>query len=355
MTTTGIAAARKPPSDPSPRYLHEHPIEHATIKEVAPGVHWVRMPLPMAALEHINLWVLDDGDDFVMVDTGFAAEDTRENWNIIFDGPLAGRRANRLICTHFHNDHASTAGWLIQRMGCSLHMTQPEFLTGITSYGDQALSRREDAMELLLHNGLDPRIAAGTLDFKARYGAEVKDFPRSFQRIQGGQEIAIGGRQWKVILGYGHSPEHAALYCADLGVLIAGDMVLPRITTNVSVQAVEPDANPLRWFMDSLAVHATLPADTLVLPSHGLPFHGLRERVRYLRNHHKQRLEELVQACATPKSAADVLPLLFRRKLDERETRIAMGEALAHMHELYYDGRLRRYRDEQGVWRYTKT
>lgn len=314
----------------------------------------MRMPLPMAALEHINLWVLDDGDDFVIVDTGFSSDNTRENWEIIFSGPLAGRRANRLLCTHFHNDHASTAGWLLVRMGCSFHMTQPEYLTGVTSYGEQALSRREDAMALLLHNGLDPEIAAGTLDFKARYGLEVKDFPRSYQRIFGGEQFRIGGRIWSVILGYGHSPEHASLYCAELGVLIAGDMVLPRITTNVSVQAVEPDANPLRWFMDSLEIHGKLPADTLVLPSHGLPFHGLRERVRYLRNHHKQRLEELVQSCDKPKSAADVLPLLFRRKLDERETRIAMGEALAHMHELYYDGRLKRSLGADGVWRYIR-
>ena len=354
MTTQQHVAALRPPSDPSPRYLQEHPIEHATIKEVAPGVHWVRMPLPMAALEHINLWIIDDDQDFVMVDTGFSSDETRENWEIIFGRALAGRRANRLICTHFHNDHASTAGWLLARMGCSFHMTQPEYLTGLTSYGDQAMSRREDAMALLLSNGLDPAIAAGTLDFKARYGQDVRDFPRSYQRIFGGEEFRIGQRSWKVILGYGHSPEHASLYCAELGVLIAGDMVLPRITTNVSVQAVEPDANPLRWFMDSLAEHAKLPSDTLVLPSHGLPFHGLRERVRYLRNHHRQRLDELVQSCDEPKSAADVPPLLFRRKLDERETRIAMGESMAHMHQLYYEGRLKRFVDAGGIWRYVR-
>ncbi len=352
MTTQSNAVLRKPPSDPSPRYVQEHPIEHATIKEVAPGVHWVRMPLPIESLEHINLWVLDDGDDFVVVDTGFVSIQTRDNWEAIFDGPLSGRRANRLICTHFHNDHASTAGWILQRMGCDFQMTQGEYLSGSAAFGGHGVDRRTQTIELLRLNGLDPRVAADAIDFRSHYSKDVTDFPVAYNRIAEGSEISINGRSWKVIIGYGHSPEHASLYCAELGVLIAGDMVLPRITTNVSVQPIEPEANPLQWFMDSLTRHAKLPADTLVLPSHGLPFYGLRERVAYLSSHHSKQLAELVHACETPKSAADVLPLLFRRPLTEREVRIAMGEAMAHMHLLYYEGRLTRSLGEDGVRRY---
>lgn len=354
MTTPSNVAVLRPPSDPSPRYLHEHPIEHATIKEVAPGVHWVRMPLPIPSLDHINLWVLDDGEDFVMVDTGFVSSRTRDNWEAIFSGPLSGRRANRLICTHFHNDHASTTGWIMERMGCDFFMTQGEYLSASSAFGGHGVDRREYAIELLRSNGLDPRIAGEALDYRSHFGKDIKDFPVSYNRMFGETELKINGRTWEVILGYGHSPEHAALYCAELGVLIAGDMILPRITTNVSVQAMEPNGNPLKWFLDSIARHALLPADTLILPSHGLPFHGLRDRVAYLRRHHKQRLNELVTACETPKSAADVLPILFHRKLSERDTRIAMGEAMAHMHLLYYEGRVRRTIDDERIVRYTR-
>jgi glyoxylase-like metal-dependent hydrolase (beta-lactamase superfamily II) len=354
MSMQSTAAAARPPSDPSPRYLQDRPIEHATLKEVAPGVHWVRMPLPIASLEHINLWVLEDGDDFVIVDTGFAVSRTHDYWDAIFSGPLSGRRANRLICTHFHNDHASTTGWIMARMGCDFYMTQGEYLSAAAAFGSHVIDRREQTVELLRANGLDPDIAGRSHDMRTVFSRDILDFPRAYNRLFGGDTLQIGGRSWEIILGYGHSPEHAALYCADIGVLISGDMVLPRITTNISVQAMEPDANPLQWFLDSIVRHAQLPADTLVLPSHGLPFRGLRERVAYLRNHHRDRLNEVVQACAVPKTAADILPLLFRRPLTERETRIAMGEAMAHMHLLYHEGRLKRARDEDDIVRYRR-
>lgn len=355
MTTLSNVAARRPPSDPSPRYVHEHAIEHATIKDVAPGVHWVRMPLPMPSLDHINLWVLDDGDDYVIVDTGFFTENTFENWDTIFSGPLSGRRANRLICTHFHNDHASSAGWIVKRHGCELFMTQAEFLSACATYGGYATDRRDQSMEVLRANGLDPAIASAALEYRSRFGVQAADFPPAYNRLFEGSEVRVGGRTWSVILGYGHSPEHASLYCAELGVLIAGDMVLPRITTNVSVQPSEPNSNPLQLFIDSIKRHAKLPADTLVLPSHGLPFHGLRDRVAYLRRHHRKHLKDVAAACEkAPQSAADILPLLFRRKLNEWETRIAMGEAMAHLHLLYYEGSLKRVCDNESVIRYSK-
>jgi len=240
------------------------------------------------------------------------------------------------------------------KMGCDFYMTQGEYLSASSAFGGHGVDRREQTIELLRSNGLDPRIASEALDYRSHFGRDIKDFPVSYNRLFSDSKLAINGRSWEVIIGYGHSPEHAALYCAELGVLIAGDMILPRITTNVSVQAIEPNGNPLQWFLDSIAHHAKLPADTLVLPSHGLPFHGLRDRVAYLRRHHRQRLNEIVTACEVPHSAADILPLLFRRKLSERDTRIAMGEAMAHLHLLYYEGRIRRNRDDNGVLRYVR-
>jgi glyoxylase-like metal-dependent hydrolase (beta-lactamase superfamily II) len=119
------------------------------------------------------------------------------------------------------------------------------------------------------------------------------------------------------------------------------------------VYDVEPESNPLRLFLDSIDKFAALPDDTLVLPSHGKPFRGARERVQQLHDHHRDRLQDVMEACASgPKSAADVLPVLFKRALDLHQTTFAMGESVAHLHALWFEGRLQRVRGADGVWRF---
>jgi glyoxylase-like metal-dependent hydrolase (beta-lactamase superfamily II) len=187
---------------------------------------------------------------------------------------------------------------------------------------------------------------------KTYYPTLVPAVPHGYTRLQDGQCVAIGQRDWRVITGFGHSPEHAALYCDELGLLISGDMVLPRISTNVSVFAVEPEANPVQQYLDSLAKFADLPAATLVLPAHGKPFRGLHTRIRQLNEHHAERLAEVLTACATPQSAADIVPLMFRRELDAHQLTFALGEALAHLHQLWLAGALRRRLGQDGIFRF---
>ena len=182
----------------------------------------------------------------------------------------------------------------------------------------------------------------------------VPEMPASYRRIVDGESIAIGGDAWRVITGFGHSPEHAALYAERANLLISGDMLLPRISTNVSVHAMEPEANPVQQFVDSIGDFLPLPDDALVLPSHGRPFGRLHRRVGQLREHHDARLAEVLDFCATPRSAADVVPVLFRRPLDTHQLFFAFGEALAHLHALWYSGTLRRERDA-GVFRFERT
>jgi glyoxylase-like metal-dependent hydrolase (beta-lactamase superfamily II) len=343
---------KRPPSDPSPVYPHAEPVAPGATIEVAPGVHWLRMDLPFPTLDHINLWILEDGRDIVPVDTGYADDRTRARWEKILTGRFGGRKASRLLCTHYHSDHASLAGWITQRYGCELWMSQGEFYAAHSVHGEVASHEPEHLYAIYLANGLDRETADALLAMRNNYRRTVVAFPPSFHRILDGDELRIGGRTWNVVSGYGHSPEHAALYCDELRVMIGGDMVLPRITTNVSVQATEPNGNPLKLFIRSLARHRMFPADTLVLPAHGLPFRGLHGRIDYLQAHHQERLDELVQACATPKTAADILPVLFRRKLDAHVTGIAMGEAMAHLHYLHEEGRLVRSTGADGVIRF---
>jgi len=325
--------------------------------EVAPGLRWLRMPLPFA-LDHINLWLLEDGDGWSIVDCGIAGDTSRGLWEQVFaagPGYGAGSRAfqaTRVLVTHCHPDHVGLAHWLCERFGATLWMSQAEYLTAHAIREGVAGYTPDNLLGMYRRNGLIGDALEKMAVRGNRYRVAVPEFPHSYRRIMDGDEIAIGGRAWRVIMGYGHAPEHAALYCSELGVLISGDMVLPKISTNISVWSIDPDGNPLQQFLDSLQRYAALPPDTLVLPSHGLPFRGLRERIEQLQEHHRQHFEELYAACAQPLSAFDAIPTLFRRELDTHQLFFAMGEAMAHLHCLYYRGALARRAGADGVIRY---
>lgn len=333
-------------------YPFPEPPAAGTVREVAPGVFWLRMPLPFA-LDHINLWLLRDGDGWTAVDTGIGLDDTRAHWEQIFREVVGEAGLTRVLVTHFHPDHMGNAGWLTQRFGAPLWMTESEYLTAHAQYQAQAGFGSDATAVLFAEHGLDETRVAGVRGRGNSYRKIVSEPPTRFARMMDGDEISIGGRTWRVIVGWGHAPEHAALHCEELGVLISGDMLLPKISTNVSVWPMEPGGDPLKLFLRSIDSFAQLPADTLVLPSHGLPFRGAHARVRMLHEHHRDRLAEVVEACAVPTSATDLLPVLFRRSLDLHQTFFAMGEAVAHLHYLWYQGRLTRARDDGGVYRFS--
>jgi glyoxylase-like metal-dependent hydrolase (beta-lactamase superfamily II) len=296
--------------------------------------------------------MLEDGDAWTLVDCGLGNETTRALWERVLEGRLGGRPVARVIATHHHPDHVGNAGWLTARFAAPLWTTQGEYLSAHANITGNAGFDREQLVAMYCRNGLDAAIASSLRATSGAYARGVPDFPTRYRRLFEHESVAIGGRDWRVITGYGHAPEHAAFYCASLGVLISGDMVLPRISTNVSVPASQPYADPLGQFLDSLTRYAGLPADTLVLPSHGLPFRGVRERIAQLQAHHDARLGELLEACTEPKTAYDVIGTLFRRKLDTHQMFFAMGEAMAHLHYLHDRGTLERSGDE--VLRYQR-
>jgi glyoxylase-like metal-dependent hydrolase (beta-lactamase superfamily II) len=328
------------------------------VHDVAPGVSWLRMPLPFA-LDHINLWLLRDEIDgragWTLVDCGVATDPTRAAWEQLFVGAMDGQPLLRVIATHCHPDHVGLSGWLCERFGAPFWATAGEFafarmmaaaLPGVD--GPSAVPHFER------HGLVDPAMLEQMRSRHSYYPSLVPAVPPAYTRLQDGQLVPIGKHGWRVITGFGHSPEHAALYSEELKVLISGDMVLPRISTNVSVFAVEPEGNPLQQYLDSLGKFAGLPEDTLVLPSHGKPFRGLHTRIAQLRAHHEARLAEVVAACNEPRSAVDIVPIMFRRQLDAHQLSFALGEALAHLHKLWRDGILRRVTCPDGVIRFQR-
>ena len=336
----------------SPEYPYAEPPAPGSTIEVAPGVHWLRMALPFQ-LDHINLWLLEDGDGWLQIDTGLGNEPTRALWEKIFADKIGAKPLRRVLVTHYHPDHAGNAAWLCKRCDAPLWMTRGEFLTVHAARNSSAGYTTEAQLELFRANGLDDARGAELLLRGGLYRSMVPDFPVSHRRLFEGERVSAGARDWQVMLGYGHAPEHASLYCAALNVLISGDMLLPRISTNVAVRPIDPHSNPLRLFLESIRRYRELPQDVLVLPSHGLPFRGAHARIAQLEAHHAERLSELQVACTTsPRNAAEVLELLFRRKLDTSQIFFAMGEAIAHLHYLQYDGQLARSVGADGVARF---
>ncbi len=319
--------------------------------EVAPGVLWLRMPLPFK-LNHINLWLLDDGDGWAIVDTGVASDDIKVAWQAIEDRHFKDKPPSRVIVTHYHPDHVGLAGWLCERYGVGLSMTLGEWTQARLSSLETAESRGPGYREFYRATGFDEAMLALVDGRAGSYKRLVSAVPGSFLRLFEGDEIDIGGRAWRLIVGQGHAIEHACLYCEDLGVLISGDQILPKITPNVSVGPQEPFADPLGLFLSGLDKFAGLAADTLVLPSHNWPFRRLAERLDDMRAHHEERLEATMVACAEPATGVDILKHLFTRELDNHQLFFAVGESLAHVHHLVATGRAERMIGADGVHRF---
>lgn len=332
---------------------------------VADGVRWIRMPLPFA-LDHINLWLLRDEVDgregWTIVDCGVSREPVKALWEEIFKTQLDGLPVLRVVVTHMHPDHVGLAHWLCERWDAPLWMTMTDFaIARLWSRppveGDAGAGGGTGgniALQHFLRHGLtDPEAQDKIRERGKYYPSHVPDMPSAFRRIMDGDRLQIGGREWRIIVGYGHAPEHASLYSDNLQVLISGDMVLPRISTNVSVFDFEPESNPLPLYLKSLRDYDELPRETLVLPSHGRPFVGLHERIAQQCAHHAERLEEVYAACARPTTAGEIVPIMFKRELDAHQLTFAIGEALAHLHALWFDGKLERV-FEDGVYRFSQ-
>ncbi|MEQ9316535.1 MAG: MBL fold metallo-hydrolase [Henriciella sp.] len=320
--------------------------------EVAPGVHWVRMPLPFS-LKWINLWLVDDGEKgWTIVDTGMPMPDTKNAWRKIFDEKLGGRPVWRIIVTHMHPDHIGNAGWLSRKFpGSELWISRLEYVSCRMLIADTGREAPEAGVDFYRAAGWNEDQLQSYRDRFGGFGRGVSQMPDAYHRLSDGDEIEMAGRTWRIISGNGHSPEHSCLYCEELNVLISGDQLLPRISSNVSVHPTEPAANPLRDWMESCAkLKQNISEDVLVLPAHNEPFTGAHKRLDHLISGHETALKRLhMRLEEAPRRVIDVFPAVFGRKIGDDLISMASGEAIAHLNYLIDEGKVDRSRDEDGV------
>lgn len=328
------------------------PATDGSVVEIAPGILWARMPMPMA-LDHINVYLLRGDDGWTLIDTGLNTDTTRERWEHIAATHLQGLPIVRLVCTHMHYDHAGLASWLCERFDIPLYMTHGEY------YMMRALSEPEPdplpaSTALFYQRAGMPQERVDRMWKAMRKDPFMPPQPRSFNRLRGGEEIELGARNWRVVIGEGHSPEHACLYCEQDQILIAGDQLLPRISSNVLVTGIEPEANPLQLWLESLTRLEQLAPDTLVLPSHERVFRGLHARTQELREHHEHQFDLLRAHLAEHDActAFEAMLCLFPRLRGPVDDMLALGESIAHLSWLRYEGVLRRVLDEDGMYRF---
>lgn len=317
--------------------------------EIASGIYWVRMRLPMQ-LNHINLWLLEDGDGWTVVDTGIKDQPTKDAWEKLLAGPMAGRPIKRVIVTHLHPDHVGLAGWLVRRFDVMLWMSRTDFLLCRNLVADTGQEAPVEGVRFYQAAGYPEEMIE---QYKTRFGMfghGVYRLPSAYRRVVDGEVIEIGARKWRVVVGTGHAPEHVCLLSEDDKLFISGDQLLPRISSNVSVHPTEPEANPLQDWLDSChKLKAILPEDVLVLPSHNNPFRKADLRLQELIDGHEAGMEKVLELCKEPKRAVDIFPALFRSRITSGNYGMATGESIAHLNCLRARGLVTREADATGV------
>jgi glyoxylase-like metal-dependent hydrolase (beta-lactamase superfamily II) len=324
-----------------------------SVSEIAPGVRWLRLPLPYR-LDHVNIYLIENEGGWTALDSGLGDDPCKQAWEAALAGPLQGQGLKSLIVSHFHPDHVGLAGWLCERFDLALTMPRPEYLHSLLLQFAPADYGEDVFRPFYKRHGLSADATEVVLSRGHEYLKRTSGVPASYHRIKHGDTLAVGGRDFQVLTGGGHALEQAMLYRPEERLFLAADQVIARISPNVSVHPMEPGLDALGIYLASLrAIRATVAPDVLVLPGHGLPFHGLHDRVEELIIHHGQRCGEIAVACReVPLSVAEIVPVLFTRPLDAHQTGFAFGEVLAHVNHMLGRGELRLETVAGGVERY---
>ncbi|WP_069298927.1 MBL fold metallo-hydrolase [Neptunicoccus sediminis] len=335
------------------KFPHETPPAEGEAIDIAPGIKWLRLPLPMK-LDHVNVYALDDGDGWCIIDTGFYSKRMVATWKKIVTETLGDKPVTRVLITHHHPDHVGMAGWLQTHHQAELVATRTSWLFARMLLLDAQETPPPETIAFYESADMEPRLLRERSTQKPfNYADIVHPMPLGFRRIQEGDTLTIGARTFDVRIGNGHAPEHATLWSRDDNIVIAGDQILPGISPNLGVYATEPEADPVQGWLEACERFADIAReDHFVLPGHKLPFTGLPARMRQLIDNHHHALDRLLDHLETPATASQCFLPLFKRKIGDGEYGLALVESIAHLNHLHQQGKITRTRNDAGAWVY---
>ncbi|HHL42170.1 MAG TPA: MBL fold metallo-hydrolase, partial [Hellea balneolensis] len=319
------------------KYIQEQDPDIGEVTQIAPGVYWLRQALPFSGLNHINLYMIEDGDGWVIVDTGLGMKAAMDVWERAFDGVMHNRPVTKVVVTHLHPDHSGLAGWLCRRFDAPLYMSRGEYFLCRLMAADTGNPAPQEGIDFYRRAGFNEEQIEHYKAMFGGFGKAISPLPHSYHRLQDGDVLSIGGRDWHIVMGAGHSPEHACLWQKDADVFLSGDQILPHISSNVSVWPTEPDGDPLsEWIAACQKLEHMLNPETLICPAHGIPFRDGLKRLNHLSQKHERALSRVLDHFDTPKLATEAYPMLFRKKITDGNRGMAVGESLAHLNCLWH-------------------
>ena len=340
-----------PATPSSPHYPFENAPESGRYMQVAKGIYWLRMPLPIA-LNHINLWLIEGKESFTIVDTGWATDENISIWEKVANDLIGDKPVKQVVVTHMHPDHVGLAGWLCNIHHAKLCMSRAEYLNCHLLLGYSHEDTPTEAINFYHAAGYSEQQLQNYRAHFGQFGRFVRNLPHAYQRLQANDTLRMGDEDWQILVGEGHSPEHVCLYNTERNILISGDQLLPTISSNVSVWPTEPDANPLAdWLRSCQQISEEIDDEVLILPAHGKPFQGGRSRLHTQIRDIEQDLEKLLAFCTEPRRAVDLFEVLFKSKITASNLMMATGESLAHLHYLREQGLVEvEFQEGVGYW-----
>lgn len=332
-----------------PTYPFEQPPQINRLQEIAPRIYWLRLAMPFK-LDHINLWLIEEDSCWTLIDTGPDTATSKTNWLEIFSNQLKGKPIEKIICTHAHPDHIGLAGWIGEQQSAQLLMSKGEFEFYHQLFADIKHTSLAQVKQFYQSAGASDKQVKNYLKHIQGFRKMISPMPSIYQQLQNNDRIKLGNYQWQIHIGKGHSPEHICLFCDELNMFISGDQLLPTISSNISVWPTEPNADPMSDFLATCHdFNKVINNQTLILPAHGLPFHGGVNRLNTLLEDAEKDLNKLYEFCQQPRKVSDVFPILFKVEINVSNVMLAYGEALANLNYLYVQGKIMVTSDENNI------
>ncbi|MEC5425207.1 MBL fold metallo-hydrolase [Virgibacillus sp. C22-A2] len=303
----------------------------------------VKLDLPFR-LNHVNCFIAEGENGWKVIDAGLHNKQTVKRW----EDELAGKEVTDILVTHYHPDHFGYVGALQEKTGAKVSMTKIDEANGMQSWQDASIRKLKDNYILA---GIPNEISAEMTSNTNEFTPLVTPYPEVDHYFQEGEMVNLGSYDYEVIFTPGHSDGMVVFYNKEKNMLLSTDHILPKITPNISYW-FHGDPNPLGSYLQSLDKIKKLDVD-FVIPSHGEPFYGANKRIDEIKSHHEDRLIQTVEGVRSGGTVYDTCQKLFQKKLTIHEMRFAIGETLAHLEFLRYEGNCHREIRSGEYWYYS--